>query len=122
MRLSKLSPRWIEKDGERIGLIFLCPHCLAQGVADPSPLTCYWKPLQKIGGDEADSQYGLLAKLKPSFGPPYDAIKISDVVPAKRGYAWEKSGDDFDTLTITPSLDCSASGHWHGFITAGETN
>lgn len=33
---------------------------------------------------------------------------------------WTRSaGDDFSNLSITPSIDCSASGHWHGFITNG---
>jgi hypothetical protein len=33
---------------------------------------------------------------------------------------WQRSGDTFETLTITPSIDASASGHWHGFVTNGE--
>ena len=26
----------------------------------------------------------------------------------------------FETMTVTPSLDGSAAGNWHGFITNGE--
>lgn len=33
--------------------------------------------------------------------------------------SWERAGDSFETLTLTPSIDASASGHWHGFVTAG---
>ena len=33
---------------------------------------------------------------------------------------WERIGDDFETMTIKPSIDGSASGHWHGHITNGE--
>ena len=33
---------------------------------------------------------------------------------------WTKTGDTFDTMTLTPSIDTSAAGHWHGFITNGE--
>jgi hypothetical protein len=33
---------------------------------------------------------------------------------------WKRSGDTFDTLTLTPSIDASAHGHWHGFIQNGE--
>jgi hypothetical protein len=34
--------------------------------------------------------------------------------------AWVFNGNDFGTLTVTPSIDASASGNWHGFITNGE--
>jgi hypothetical protein len=33
---------------------------------------------------------------------------------------WARQGETFETLTLTPSIDVSASGHWHGFITNGE--
>jgi hypothetical protein len=42
------------------------------------------------------------------------------VVLCKETCAWTISGEDFDTLTVTPSIDASASGHWHGFLTAGQ--
>ena len=29
-------------------------------------------------------------------------------------------GETFENLSLTPSVDASASGHWHGFITNGE--
>jgi len=34
-------------------------------------------------------------------------------------YAWSRTGDSFENLTLTPSIDASAHGHWHGFITNG---
>jgi hypothetical protein len=34
---------------------------------------------------------------------------------------WHAEGDtSFETLTLTPSVDASSCGHWHGFITNGE--
>ncbi len=35
---------------------------------------------------------------------------------------WTRSGDTFETLTLTPSVDAASHGvgHWHGFITNGE--
>ena len=50
------------------------------------------------------------------------------VIPDKAEMSWNISGhipDDpkaafIDDLTVTPSIDASASGHWHGFITNGE--
>lgn len=35
------------------------------------------------------------------------------------GPLWQRTGDTFETLTLTPSIDASSDGHWHGFITAG---
>jgi hypothetical protein len=29
-------------------------------------------------------------------------------------------GENWDTLSLIPSVDASKSGHWHGFITNGE--
>jgi hypothetical protein len=35
------------------------------------------------------------------------------------GKHWHRTGDSFETLSLTPSIDCSHFGHWHGFLTAG---
>lgn len=43
-----------------------------------------------------------------------------DIVLSKPEFAWSFTGNDFATLTVTPSIDASASGNWHGFITNGE--
>jgi hypothetical protein len=114
MRLSELEPRWLETAGQRIGVVFLCPHCRK------TPVSCFWVPTTYICGDDDDSQYGLFDRLLPTFGEAYATFGANDVVPCRRGYAWGKTGDDFETLTITPSIDASASGHWHGHITSGE--
>jgi hypothetical protein len=42
------------------------------------------------------------------------------VVMTNPDCAWKFEGNDFNTLTVTPSIDASASGNWHGFITNGE--
>lgn len=42
------------------------------------------------------------------------------VVLCKNDTAWTMSSTDFETLTVTPSIDAEAAGHWHGHITAGE--
>lgn len=35
-------------------------------------------------------------------------------------HIWQASGDDaFETITISPSIDASAGGHWHGWIRNG---
>lgn len=42
------------------------------------------------------------------------------VVTTKPESAWKFSGNDFNSLTVHPSIDASASGDWHGFIRSGE--
>lgn len=32
---------------------------------------------------------------------------------------WQRTGTSFEDLTLTPSIDASHFGHWHGFITNG---
>ena len=104
MRLLELDPRWFTfsnpADGVcvYIGLTFLCPHCHKQ-------------------------------RLGVRFNPPIDlGVKIpgwSFLWPTTDGPVWTRTGETFDTLTLSPSIDASGSridfeGHWHGFITNGQ--
>ena len=57
----------------------------------------------------------------------YNAVYFNDsvligkpVVMTVPEMAWKFDGDDFAIMTVTPSIDASASGNWHGFITNGE--
>lgn len=49
---------------------------------------------------------------------PVDGLPPSD--DAKMLWA-RVSGSTFEDLTLSPSIDASKSGHWHGFIQRGET-
>lgn len=121
MRLVDLEPRWLHIDGRRIGILFLCPHCIAAKQPKPTPISCFFIPTEHIAGDDYhDSQYGLFEHLLPTFGAAYASHDASDVVACRRGFAWQHVGDDFASMSITPSLDASASGHWHGFVTNGD--
>lgn len=107
MKLIELDPRWLNE--ARTLLMFRCPHC-----AD--------KPVGHGG-------VFLTAKSVPmSHKAQWEAFYANDLNPHGKGaiivgtkdeQAWGISGD-FDSLTVTPSIDASASGHWHGFITGGE--
>lgn len=33
---------------------------------------------------------------------------------------WSRTGDTFENITISPSVDMSRYGHWHGHIQNGE--
>jgi hypothetical protein len=52
----------------------------------------------------------------------YDEIRWGSVtvVLCKIDCAWSMSSTDFETMTITPSIDASGAGHWHGYVTSGE--
>lgn len=96
MKLTDLNPRWFVLDdgGARVGLTFECPHCRTQrlGVV-----------FHHDGHAAIEDQY-ILAR--------HGA--------ADANHIWTMIGETFETLTLSPSVDASASGHWHGFIRAGE--
>lgn len=98
MRLDDCFPRWIDPDI----FAFLCPHC------GEVFLTCKRVPMQVFDQMEAAIAH---------FG----AQGEFHVVPCKFETAWVfTEAESFGTISVTPSLDASASGHWHGYITAGE--
>jgi hypothetical protein len=97
MRLLDLDPHWIvlEEGGPRVGLTFLCPHCggMRLGVM-----------FHHHGRAAMEDQYIL------AHHGADDAQHI-----------WDLQGqDDLASLTLSPSIDASSSGHWHGFLTNGE--
>lgn len=94
MRLTELEPRWyvLEDGGPKVGLTFLCPHCKEQRIG---------VSFHHSGREAMEDQY-IKAR-----SPSTDHI-------------WSLTGDSFETMTLTPSVDASATGHWHGFITNGE--
>src|SRR4051812_3487927 len=48
------------------------------------------------------------------------ANPIDGGLPSDDGKLWQRTGDSFDNLSLSPSIDVSAHGHWHGFIKDGE--
>lgn len=62
----------------------------------------------------------LAVLFRPAIDPAGLAAKYQwpDFFPDKK--KWDRTGDTFDTLTLSPSLDFSAVGEWHGFIVSGE--
>ena len=102
MKLLDLEPSWIEHDGRRVAIIFRCPCCL--GGKTRWWLTCFFEPAGTL--------------------PKYiaDDMKGDDMVIGCNPLAgWSRTNDDFASMTITPSIDASAAGHWHGNFTAGAT-
>ena len=95
MRLADLDPRWYSADNnpDIVGVTFDCPHCFAK---------------QRLGV--------LFVEEIDRDGLP------NDVHWSKSEKKWHREGDTFETLTLSPSIDCSHFGHWHGHITKGEVH
>lgn len=101
MRLIDLNPRWfvLEEGGQILGLSFKCPHCHA---LNPS------SERERLGivfhhqGREALEDQYILARAPDTK------------------HIWTITGTTFEELTLTPSIDASHLGHWHGFITNGD--
>lgn len=97
MKLTDLEPEWLTPDM----FVFKSPT----GHGDF--LTCKRVPMG-IG-----EQY----KIIYAPGSKFIGTPVVQTVPEM---AWTFEGNDFATLTVMPSIDASASGNWHGFITNGE--
>lgn len=102
MRLTDLDPRWLEHEGRRIGFVFKSP-------TNPRFWqTCMLRPIERRVQREA-----IMAMFPNEPDRAY-------VQMCKPGTKWAISTDDFATMSVTPSLDGSAGGLWHGFITEGK--
>ena len=107
MRLTELDPRWaVDADIVLGGVVrhyenrhgmavsFECPHCVAREAAT---------------GDKR------VIRLAVWFANPIDGLAPTD----DASHLWNRTGETFETLTLTPSVDASSDGHWHGFIRNG---
>ena len=104
MHLIDLDPFWLIRDGKRVGFSFISP-------TDPAR-----RQIVTIERIQVREQWALTNAARA------DSAKVSQT----GGFAWTINGGasiedaDFRTLTVSPSVDGSAGGLWHGFITAGE--
>ena len=106
MRLADLNPRWSEaygRPGDRIGITIDCPGACCAG-----------KTLSEIEAGDKPSDQTKERLFIPFANPPGGAAPFQTT-----GALWQRTGETFDDLTLTPSVDASAWGHWHGFICDG---
>lgn len=96
MKLTELNPRWLSND------LFIFKNPLGGK---------YWLTCKRVVMDRRE-QCALISK--------FADIHEGNVVLSRPEVAWNFVSNDFETLTVTPSIDASASGNWHGFITNGE--
>lgn len=95
MRLLDLNPRWYTVRASRVGMTFECPHCAGSGSRLAVAL--------HLDGTNMDPD--------PDNPQQFEAGE----------YVWTVSGGTgFADMSLTPSVDASSSGHWHGYITDGE--
>lgn len=123
MRLADLDPTFWAAPGRRgQGIVFLCPHCrrtyLCVAFANPIDGGDPWdigtlerRPIRELWdvlyGPRVEGRY-VGAVLQPG----------TEVVPP--GHLWQRAGDTFGSLSLTPSVDASRASCWHGFVTNGE--
>lgn len=104
MRLSELAPEWLVRDGQRVGFMFFSP------VNRKFWQTCFFSC------EPAQEQWRLTGEV---LGPDMEHV----VQHCNEGCAWSCTPDPqsatWENITIMPSLDGSAGGLWHGFITGG---
>lgn len=108
MQLVDLHPQWLLRDGKRVGFIF------------KSPTNPQWFQSCLISAEGWKAQHDLFNVALPEFGE-YAWTKVQG---CSEGCAWAVAGGienaAFDAISVTPSIDGSAGGLWHGFITNGE--
>lgn len=103
MRLADLHPIWLMRDGAKAGFIFLSP-------TDPN----YWQSCMFAVFTFREQCAMFVEALHSAEEWP------GNVQPCKQ-FAWTpESPLEFDVLTVSPSIDGSAGGLWHGYIRNGE--
>jgi hypothetical protein len=102
VKLVDLDPRWLAKDGQRVGIVFR------------SPTNSDWYQSCLFEKTAMRAQWALFDAAFPEREHGAELVQACE-----RECAWTATGDTFDTLTITPSIDGSRGGLWHGFITNG---
>jgi hypothetical protein len=120
MKLTDLDPRWLMFDGRRVGFIFRSPtnrewwqtcfvekFALFTGTMPQDPDDSWCSP---------DSQCAIIKASAPDVGTLWQGCN--------KNCAWTVAGGienaTFETMTVTPSLDGSAGGLWHGFVRNGQ--
>ena len=95
-RLADLEPRWVHPNM----FTFKCPHCRKAILSCKDVALSMWEQREVFEKEYPDEP--------------------ENVAGSRPDFAWEFSGRDFETLTVSPSIDAAPSGCWHGHIVRGE--
>jgi hypothetical protein len=113
-------------------LLDLEPHWCSAGYWMPSPNSTSGR-IQMYGDNRHGMGLSFLCpvhrdhRLAVLFSNPIDGGPAGTLEEGR--YAWQRTGETFETLTLGPSIDASAHSHgngqietpcWHGFIVNGE--
>jgi hypothetical protein len=111
VKLIDLDPRWVGAGGA--------------GVARKDPATGEQKPVPERHGvgisfkcpcGRSDYDNGHTPRVCVEFDKPLDGGS-----PHRTdGHVWQRTGETFETLTLTPSIQRVGGCAWHGWITNGE--
>lgn len=101
--LADFNPRWlVDKDGRQgMGMSLRCPSCRLQRLS-----VWFSNPVDGLPAYPAQEI------------PPDATEEVRKRITAYNN-RWGRTGEDFSTLSLSPSIDASGAGHWHGFITEG---
>lgn len=131
MRLIDLEPHWLTFENRRVGFIFRCPLLDKRDQWQ----SCFVEKFYLFKGrdgnylrdpdgdwlDAPDSQCSIITSCLPHLREPGNSCNWQSCNPE---HQWVVDGGiaaaSFETITVTPSLDGSAGGNWHGFVTNGE--
>lgn len=97
-KFTDLNPKWAANGGEGV----------------TNSLTGEPIPLQHGSDIIFDCPCGCDDPLCIPVDPPLDGT------PMRHARGWKRTGDDFATMTLTPSILRMDGCKWHGFITNGE--
>ena len=105
MKLTELDPHWVGAGGEGVYDKDMNPVPERHGVAISLNCPC----------GRTDYDNGHSAKLVVMFANPIDGGE-----PIRDRTTWQRTGETFENLTLTPSILRIGGCAWHGFITNGE--
>jgi hypothetical protein len=112
MKLTDLKPRWFDVPGvgtNKDGITFLCPCDACKKLPEPRRLAVQFA--NPIGSDP------LPQMTQKEKNVHLFELRTFDVAPST---LWQRTGETFEDLTLSPSVDASKSGHWHGYISNGQ--
>jgi hypothetical protein len=117
LKLTDLKPRWYSTPGVpgSQGFTFECPHCrtLPRGSRMVRLAVAF---ANAIGGPAVELSP---SKINAAIYGPVGSDKPGDPVILP-GVLWTRVGETFESLSLSPSVNCSGSGHWHGTISLGQ--
>jgi hypothetical protein len=111
MKLIDLDPRWLVRDGQRLGFIFKSPTNAAYYQS------CMFQPTKRgLQNELFNAALNVKGKNRE-----YAFTKVQGCKDDCRWTPTPTAAEaTFENITVHPSLDGSPGGLWHGFIRNGE--